>query len=762
MSNGMSSFTVLIGAALAGGWASTMLKAKGDVGALGRAIKGTKLGMKDSGGFDTKAHEANIAAAARSQRALDDYRATLTKIGPPTEEQAAVLKKLTGENNAHANAVKKSAAAIATKEAKLRSEGKEVAKVRMEYDLLGKRLATMEALQSKWGALQASSKKFIGMSASAIGILSAAGTGLVALASDTATAGREISEAAKRLGMSTDALQEFRYSASLSGMEAAKFDASLGKLSVGLDTALVKGSGPAHDALRRLGLDMRTLSALPADERLMAISEALSKVTDENARAKISADLFGEEGGRAMNSMLSRGKGALGKDRKEAHDVGAVFDVTSSAKLAESLAKVSALMTGIKRSIAVAIIPAVTAFADKLREAGPSMLKLGKNLGEALAGVAPVVLSLLGGFGHLLGVLASVPGLIQILAVATGMFGLAVAGLRLKHVIVDLVGTVKAIRGYIVTTRLGALAQTAWNASIFRGRVLLRWLSFESLGATTWLKSLSLWTKLVTVAQWAWNAALTANPIGLIIVGLGALITGIVLLVKHWTAINAWMDAHPLLGALASVIAGPIGMIVQLIRSFGELRRAWRETVDGFSFKNSVAGHLASGAWSGLKARIAGAWAPVQAFLSGAWLGIKLVATSAWKSITDAVINNPLVVAIRSTFGAVFDWLSEKFAIFSRIGEQIRSIGRLFGFGMATAGGDPQKSATIATSVADKPIDTTIPMPRARGNTTVSNSITLHVTAQPGEDAEALARRCAELIERKNRSALDSALADPV
>jgi len=149
MSNGLSSFTVMIGAALAGGWAASMLKAKGDIGALGKSISKTKLEMENSGGFDTKAHDTNIAAAARSQKALDDYRATLTQIGPPTEEQAAVLKALTGEQVAHANAVRKSAVAIAAKEAKLRSEGKEVAKVRMEYDLLGKRLAATEAAQKK-------------------------------------------------------------------------------------------------------------------------------------------------------------------------------------------------------------------------------------------------------------------------------------------------------------------------------------------------------------------------------------------------------------------------------------------------------------------------------------------------------------------------------------------------------------------------------------------------------------------------------------
>ena len=37
-----------------------------------------------------------------------------------------------------------------------------------------------------------------------------------------------------------------------------------------------------------------------------------------------------------------------------------------------------------------------------------------------------------------------------------------------------------------------------------------------------------------TAAQWLWNVALTANPIGLIIVGIGAMIAAVALLITHW------------------------------------------------------------------------------------------------------------------------------------------------------------------------------------------------------------------------------------
>ena len=45
---------------------------------------------------------------------------------------------------------------------------------------------------------------------------------------------------------------------------------------------------------------------------------------------------------------------------------------------------------------------------------------------------------------------------------------------------------------------------------------------------------LGIWT----IAQWALNVALTANPIGLIVVGVGLLIAGIVLLIEHWDEIT--------------------------------------------------------------------------------------------------------------------------------------------------------------------------------------------------------------------------------
>jgi len=50
---------------------------------------------------------------------------------------------------------------------------------------------------------------------------------------------------------------------------------------------------------------------------------------------------------------------------------------------------------------------------------------------------------------------------------------------------------------------------------------------------------LSKVTKIATAVQWLWNIAMKANPIGLLIVGIAALVTGILLVIKHWDTIVA-------------------------------------------------------------------------------------------------------------------------------------------------------------------------------------------------------------------------------
>lgn len=57
------------------------------------------------------------------------------------------------------------------------------------------------------------------------------------------------------------------------------------------------------------------------------------------------------------------------------------------------------------------------------------------------------------------------------------------------------------------------------------------------------LAPIALAIAAVTIAQWAWNVAMMANPIGLIIIGIVALIAIVVALVQNWDTVSAAIGA---------------------------------------------------------------------------------------------------------------------------------------------------------------------------------------------------------------------------
>lgn len=158
-------------------------------------------------------------------------------------------------------------------------------------------------------------------------------------------------------------------------------------------------------------------------------------------------------------------------------------------------------------TLITALLPVLVSISEIIRNFGPEIVAWGLTfLGAKLA---------------ITGVIFAISGFNSIVGVARGGL-LALAGAQRTVTIwrralnVSLLATAP-----ILTRNVGAiLASTlAWT----RNTAVLIGARIAGLATASWLG-------IVTAAQWLWNTALTANPIGIIVVAIAALIAGIIYL----------------------------------------------------------------------------------------------------------------------------------------------------------------------------------------------------------------------------------------
>jgi TP901 family phage tail tape measure protein len=143
----------------------------------------------------------------------------------------------------------------------------------------------------------------------------------------------------------------------------------------------------------------------------------------------------------------------------------------------------------------------------------------------------------------------------------------------------------KAIRSFDIRPVVDAVKDVIMVVTMFRDLVTILIRKLEPIaplliGVASALALMKIAIAAVTAVQWLWNAAMTANPIGLIIVGIGALIGAIALLVVNWDNVVTagelvWTFLQiKVLGAIQAVTIGInnlIEMINKLGFSFGKL-----------------------------------------------------------------------------------------------------------------------------------------------------------------------------------------------
>jgi hypothetical protein len=109
---------------------------------------------------------------------------------------------------------------------------------------------------------------------------------------------------AQSLGTTVASIQVLERAGELAGVAMSGVEQATKDLTRRLSQA-ADGTGPAVAALSRLGLSASDLLALPLDERIAAINDAIAAFVPAAQQAAVAGQLFGEEGSIAMSRIDS-------------------------------------------------------------------------------------------------------------------------------------------------------------------------------------------------------------------------------------------------------------------------------------------------------------------------------------------------------------------------------------------------------------------------------------------------------------------------
>jgi len=181
-------------------------------------------------------------------------------------------------------------------------------------DKWSKQLGTSAVAIAKWGAATAAA--------------AAAGTAFfIKSAIDQADAANILSQ---KLGITTEALSKLEYAAKLSDVSQQALEGGLKKLTVTL-TAAQDPASKAAQYLDALGLSARELIALPADQQLGRIGDALNNVENQSQRAALAQKIFGKAG-MDLLPVLAEGSAGIRTLGEEAGRLGVVISGDLAAR----------------------------------------------------------------------------------------------------------------------------------------------------------------------------------------------------------------------------------------------------------------------------------------------------------------------------------------------------------------------------------------------------------------------------------------------
>jgi len=242
---------------------------------------------------------------------------------------------------------------------------------------------------------------------------------------------------AQSMRTTVESIQTLTWAGELAGVSMGEIEQATKKLTTRLSEA-ASGSGAAVGALRRLNLTAAELQALPLDQRIVAIQDALNRFVPEAERAAVASDLFGD---RAALAFLRIDSATLRDAARDVQDFGVAVSAADAAQIertGDAIARLSLIWTGLVNRLTVAVAPALEAVATKLAD----MARATGPIGQAITAL----------FDNL-GRLATYAATFAAVMAGRWVAGMAAATLSVRGLATALV----FLRGALIRTGIGAL-----------------------------------------------------------------------------------------------------------------------------------------------------------------------------------------------------------------------------------------------------------------------------------------------------------------
>lgn len=206
------------------------------------------------------------------------------------------------------------------------------------------------------------------------------GAGLGAAAKTAVRFADEIGKTAGKLGVTTDALQEFRFAAGQSGVNANTATMALQRFTRRAAEA-AKGTGEAKEAFATMGIQLTDTNGNLRDsnELLGDVAEAITNTESAGERLRLAFKLFDSEGVALVN-VLTQGRAGFEQLTQKARDMGLVLE-TRLIKNSEHLANQFDIASGVIK----------LEFTRALVNVAPLILSVAEHVGFLAAGVRRLV-----------------------------------------------------------------------------------------------------------------------------------------------------------------------------------------------------------------------------------------------------------------------------------------------------------------------------------------------------------------------------------